>query len=437
MGDERATLLDPNKSRAFARCVSYSQDELHVFRTWLKWLCVDQSNHWTSFLSWLVFLGFTILVPALSHFVLACTDCDSLHSRPYDAVAQLSLSSVAALSFICLSGFVRKYGLRRFLFFDKLCDESETVRNDYTKQFNRSLKLLFVFVLPCFAAESAYKIWWYSSGGTRIPFLGNVIVSNTVACTLELFSWFYRTVVFFLVCILFRLICCLQILRLQDFAQVFQVDSDVEAVLREHLRIRRHLRIISHRYRSFILWALILITASQFASLLMTMRSSADVDIYHTGELAVCSVSLLAGLMIILRSATRITHKALAVTCLAAKWHVCATIDSFDAPEAETPVAPVVEEQFFTQSSEGSSDLDDVGDEEDELDNTNFVPSYAYSTISFQKRQALVTYFENNRAGITIFGFMLDRTSLHTIFGIELSLLLWLLGKTVGNLSSP
>ncbi|XP_011097838.1 uncharacterized protein LOC105176662 [Sesamum indicum] len=432
MADEKAALLNPGKNRAFARSVSHAQDELQGFRTWLKWLCVDQSNHWTAALSWFVFVGLAIIVPALSHFVLACADCDSLHNRPYDAVAQLSLSGVAALSFICLSGFVRKYGLRRFLFFDKLCDESETVRKGYTKQFNRSMKLLFIFVLPCFAAESAYKIWWYSSGGTRIPFLGNVIVSNTVACILELCSWFYRTVVFFLVCILFRLICYLQILRLQDFAQVFQVDSDVESVLREHLRIRRHLRIISHRYRSFILLALIFITASQFASLLMTTRSSADVNIYHTGELAVCSLSLLAGLLILLRSATRITHKAQAVTCLAAKWHVCATIDSFDTAETETPVARVSDEQIFTGSSDGSSDLDDVGDEEDELDNSKFLPAYAFSTISFQKRQALVTYFENNRAGITIYGFMLDRTSLHTIFGIELSLVLWLLGKTVG-----
>ncbi|KAI3456885.1 hypothetical protein Pfo_013548 [Paulownia fortunei] len=433
MGDEREILLNyPNKNRAFARCASHAQDELHSFRTWLKWLCVDQSNAWTACLSWLVFLAFAILVPVLSHFVLACGDCDSLHSRPYDTVAQLSLSGVATISFICLSTFVRKYGLRRFLFFDKLRDESETVRKGYTEQFNRSLKILFIFVLPCFAAESAYKIWWYSSGGTRIPFLGNVIVSNTVACMLELCSWFYRTVVFFLVCVLFRLLCYLQILRMQDFALVFQVDSDVESVLREHLRIRRHLKIISHRYRVFILWALIFITASQFASLLMTTRSNADVNIYHSGELAVCSVSLLAGLLILLRSAARITHKAQAVTCLAAKWHVCATIDSFHTTETETPVARVAEEQIFTASSDGSSDFDDVGDEEDELDNTKFVPSYAYSTISFQKRQALVTYFENNKAGITVFGFMLDRSSLHTIFGIELSLVLWLLGKTIG-----
>ncbi|CAN4097168.1 unnamed protein product [Withania somnifera] len=328
------------------------------------------------------------------------------HSCPYDAVVQLSLSCIAAFSFVCLSRFVKKYGLRRFLFLDKLCDESETVRA--TLNSSISLKILFIFVLPCFAVECAYKIWWYNSGGTRIPFLGNVVVSDTVACILELSSWLYRTVVFYLVCIHFQLICYLQILRLQDFAQVFHVDSDVESVLREHLRIRRHLRIISHRYRSYILWALMFITASQFASLLMTTRATADLRIHKSGELALCSDSLHAGLMILLRSATRITHKAQSVTCLAAKWHVCTTIDSFDSTE------------FSPVCSQGSSDADDVVDEEDELDNTKFIPAYAYSTISFQKRQEL---------GVICW---LKLSSFHTIVGLELSPVLWLPGKTIG-----
>lgn len=44
--------------------------------------------------------------------------------------------------------------------------------------------------------------------------------------------------------------------------------------------------------------------------------------------------------------------------------------------------------RLFPASTDGSSD-GDVGDEEDELDNTKLIPAYAYSTISFQKRQAL------------------------------------------------
>ncbi|GMH05767.1 hypothetical protein Nepgr_007607 [Nepenthes gracilis] len=433
MGDPSSPMepLISRRSKNFSRVQSHAHDELHSFRSCLRWMCVDQSNCWSACLSWSVFVLFAILVPSFSHFFLSCPSCDSRHRRPYDTVVQLSLSSIATLSFVSLSVFVRKYGLRRFLFFDKLVDESEAVRENYTAQLNRSLKLCFIFVLPCFVADAAYKIWWYSSGASQIPFLGNAIVSDTVACLMELFSWLYRTTIFFLICVLFRLICYLQILRLQDFAKVFQVDSDVGSVLVEHLRIRRQLRIISHRFRAFILWSLLLITMSQFASLLMTTESHANVNIFRAGELALCSVTLVTGLMIILRSATKITHKALAITCLAAKWHVCATIDSFSSAEAETPMhqnADAIFAEVINRESEG----EDPGDEEDELDNTKLIPAYAYSTISFQKRQALVNYFENNRAGITVYGFLLDRAWLQLIFGIEMSLVLWLLGKTVG-----
>lgn len=151
----------------------------------------------------------------------------------------------------------------------------------------RSLQILSWFVGPCFAAEATYKIWWYASGASQIPFLGNVYVSDAVACILELCSWLYRTMVIFLVCVLFRLICHLQILRLQDFSTFFHVDSNVEMVLSEHLRIRKHLRIISHRFRAFILLALALATGSQFACLLVTTKATHDLYIYKTGELAV------------------------------------------------------------------------------------------------------------------------------------------------------
>ncbi|XWS51822.1 hypothetical protein CRYUN_Cryun11dG0015400 [Craigia yunnanensis] len=433
MGDNREPLVDRTK---FTRSISHAQDELHSFRTYLRWMCVDQSNIWTACLSWFLFIFLGLVVPAVSHFFLACSTCDARHARPYDWVVQLSLSSVATMSFVCLTGFVKKYGLRRFLFFDKLYDESETVRKGYTGQLNRSLKIVSIFVLPCFIAETAYKVWWYASGASQIPFLGIVWLSDTVACIMELWSWLYRTTVFFLVCVLFRLICNLQVLRLQDFAQVFQVDYDVGSVLSEHLRIRRHLRIISHRYRAFILWCLILVTGSQFTSLLITTKANSELNIYKAGELAMCSITLLTGLCILLRSATKITHKAQSVTCLASKWHVCATLDSFDANDGETPRTPAIHggQAFPHVGTDGESDGEDAGDEEDDLDNNKLIPAYAYSTISYQKRQALVTYFENNRAGITIYGFTLDRSTLHTIFGIEFSLVLWLLGKTIGSL---
>ncbi|KAG8501041.1 hypothetical protein CXB51_003144 [Gossypium anomalum] len=132
-------------------------------------------------------------------------------------------------------------------------------------------------------------------------------------------------------------------------------------------------------------------------------------------------------LCILLRSATKITHKAQSVTSLASKWHVCATLHSFD--EGETLRTPAIRDQQVLPhvGANGVSEGDDPAEEEDELDNCKLIPAYAYSTISYHKRQALVTYFEKNQGGITVYGIALDRST-----GIEFSFVLWILGKTIG-----
>lgn len=153
------------------------------------------------------------------------------------------------------------------------------------------MRLLYVTVLLFFAVESAYKIWWYISGGIQIPHYCNIYLSDTIACTLEICSWLYRTAIFFLVCVLYQLICFLQILRLEDFARVFQKETEVGLILIEHLSIRRNLRTLSHRFRAFILLSLVMATASQLAALLMAIRTGSQVNIFKAGELAVIVIS--------------------------------------------------------------------------------------------------------------------------------------------------
>ncbi|KAK4802065.1 hypothetical protein SAY86_000268 [Trapa natans] len=406
--------------------------ELRAFEYCLRWMCVDQSTLWKAGLSWSVFFLLTVAVPLASLFGLRCySTCDDDHRRPYQAVVQASLSVFATISFICLSRWARKYGLRRFLFLDKISDATDHVRRGYAKQLQSSLMLWSFFILPCFLLETAYKLWWYITGGTTIPHFGNIYVSDTIACALELASWLYRASIYFLVCVLYRLICYLQILRIQDFAQAFLKETEVGSILEEHLRVRRYLRIISHRFRLFVLLSLILVTASLFVSLLLITRTGAHANILKAGDLSLCAISIATGLFICLRSAAKVTHKAQSLTGLAAKWHVCATINSFDEGDTESMrnhisssyVYPPVIEVWESDNEEGEGD--------DELENASINPVVAH-TISFQKRQALVTYLENNRAGITMFGFTLDRAWLHTIFAIELALLLWLLNKTIG-----
>ena len=47
-----------------------------------------------------------------------------------------------------------------------------------------------------------------------------------------------------------------------------------------------------------------------------------------------------------------------------------------------------------------------------------------------------VMYLQTNPGGITIFGWTVDRALLNTIFFIELSLVTWVLGKTIVFTSS-
>lgn len=93
----------------------------------------------------------------------------------------------------------------------------------------------------------------------------------------------------------------------------------------------------------------------------------------------------MTGIFICLRSATKITHRAQSITSLAARWHVCATINSYDDLDGETPTARITASQVLPVSDDWESDEEVDGDD---LDNTMINPIYA-QTISYQKRQAL------------------------------------------------
>ncbi|XP_006656279.1 uncharacterized protein LOC102707685 [Oryza brachyantha] len=409
------------------RCVSREDDELQWFRSCLRWVCMDHSGPGGAALSWLLFLLLAVAVPAAAHLLLTFR----ASRRPFSAVVQVSLSAASAAGFLCLSSCFRRIGLRRLLYLDKLRGKSDRVRLNYTARLSFSFRLLASLVAPCFAAEAAYKVWWYATSGDRVPFFGNDVLSNVLACSVEMASWMYRSAIYLLTCVLFRLICHLQGLRLEDFAGTLLVEVEegragVERVLREHLDIRKQLKVISHRFRKFIVASLLIATASQFASLLLTTRHDSVDDFLNTSELALCSVVLMSGLIIILSSAAKITHQAQALTGQTTKWHACCTIE----PVEEEAELGSNQSSMVEADPVSDSECEETGDE-DLLENTKILLPQA-TVISFQKRQALVTYLENNRAGITVFGFTLDRSYLHTIFMLEWTLFLWLLGKTIG-----
>nr|CAB3450111.1 unnamed protein product [Digitaria exilis] len=436
----------PAASR-FARCSSHAHDELRSFRACLSWLCVDHSSspRLAAAGSWAVFLLLAVAAPCAAPLLLLLAgdgdDPDALPPRPYEGQVQVSLTLAAALAYVCLRALLgRAGGLRRLLYLDSLRRDSDDVQAGYAAQLARSFRVLACFVLPCALAEAAYKAyWWYSAAASPASRQWSPWWA-AAACALEVASWVYRVALFFMVCVLFRVICYLQILRMVGFAREFGRFADVATVLQHHRRIKEQLRKISHRYRKFIVCSLVLVSASQFAALLATTRPHAVVDLATAGELALCSISLVAGLLVCLHSAAKITHKTQAMTSVAAAWHADATVHAFDNdlenPDPDLPptagyLAPANAYRVAAGEESGTDDDDDSRSETSSLDDPKYVPFQA-NNICFQKRQALVTYLENNRAGITVYGFVVDRAWLHALFMIEFSLVMWLLGKTVG-----
>lgn len=133
--------------------------EFKSFGVCLKWVFVDQSSIWRTGLSWSVFFVLAIGVPLVSHFLLACSDCDANHSRPYHVVSQLSLSLFSVLAFVSLSIWTHRYGLRKFLFLDRLYESSEKVRHGYKQHFQVNPNLTRMYRRSSRLSQSEEPCW--------------------------------------------------------------------------------------------------------------------------------------------------------------------------------------------------------------------------------------------------------------------------------------
>lgn len=121
-----------------------------------------------------------------------------------------------------------------------------------------------------------------------VPFITSEIAAKIIVGVLVLWSWVYRTGLFLLVCILFRLTCELQILRFEGFRKLLEGrTSDISLIFQEHARIRTQLSATSHRYRCFIIGCLVTITVSQFGALLLVLESKETKTFFNSGDLIV------------------------------------------------------------------------------------------------------------------------------------------------------
>jgi hypothetical protein len=141
--------------------------------------------------------------------------------------------------------------------------------------------------LPTFVVEVLHRGWWYAYVTVSIPSVAEIPKINMVLCTAAALSWFYRTSVFLFMCVLFRLMCSLQVLRLEGYNKLLEVTSEVSIILKEHMKIRSQLTTISHRFRFFMVLALFSIVFSQLTSLFQILLFAKTINFFRAGDLAV------------------------------------------------------------------------------------------------------------------------------------------------------
>ncbi|KAF5456558.1 hypothetical protein F2P56_026028 [Juglans regia] len=430
---------EPNDSNAvplllqpsYARSKSLIFDELRNFRISLRWCALDHSSCIGKSVSYFTFIFFTILVP----FVMACFSvrvpaaASTDDPISFNKLVQLPESGLAAIAFFTLSGFFHRYGLRQLLLLEGLQEDSLYVQRGYKRELDKAFRYLAIILLPSFFVELVHKIIFFSTVRISFPYVSASVALNCIVLVLVLVSWVYRTGLFLLVCVLFRLTCELQILRFEGFQKMFEgCESDCGVIFKEHARIRKQLLVTSHRYRLFIIACMVTITVSQFVALLLVLASKSEKTFFNSGDLVVCSAAQLSGFLLCLLGAARITHRAQGIVSVATRWHMVVTCASTGSNQGKG-------RQTISDQAEDCVRVSkcDHSDSESSEIFVSISPALVHedpASLS-QTRQALVTYLQHNNGGITLFGFALDRGLLHTLFAFEFSLMLWILSKVV------
>nr|GMD23230.1 uncharacterized protein LOC109172028 isoform X3 [Ipomoea batatas] len=382
----------------------------------LEWflgaLGFNQSSVLRIVVSWGLFLVLGLAIPVVILELSDCRGCQKGQIKSFEIDIVVSQACLAAVSLLCASHNLRKYGIRKFLFVDRYSGHVERFSEEYIKKISDSIRLLVLWVLPCLGLKTAREI-------IRVLYVHQESLWHSTAILLAfILSWTYAAAIFLSVCVLFHLVCNLQIIHFDDYANLLERESDVLLLIKEHMRLQYNLSKISHRFRIFLLLEFTIVTGSQFVTLFQTTAYHGIITCVNGGDFAVSSIVQVVGVILCLNAASKISHRAQGIGSLASRWHALATCSSGNLEATNAPSS------FYRMSSE--SDLESV---DFMMMPTN--TQLASSMTSYQKRQSLVMYLQSNRGGITIYGWTVDRGLINTIFFIELSLILFVLGKTI------
>ncbi|KAI6686670.1 hypothetical protein NL676_032583 [Syzygium grande] len=397
---------------------------LHKLEMFLSFLGFNQSTVLGTVLSWTAFVVIGVALPVIVLELSDCSDCDEYQIKKFELDIVASQACLAAVSLLCLSHNLRKYGIRKFLFVDRYSGRMSRFRDEYIKQIKGSLRLLILWSLPCFVLKTVREVvrlvyihresWWLS-----VYILFSLVI-----------SWTYVSAISLSASTMFHLVCNLQVIHFDDYGKLLERETDVLVFIEEHIRLRYYLSKISHRFRIFLLLEFLVVTASQFVTLFQITGYSGLVTVINGGDFAVSTIVQVVGISLCLHAATRISHRAQGIASIASKWHALMTCGFTGAASLQGSDSVGSTEHMNAFST---IHIDYSESDLESLEYVGMPTSTQLATFmsTYHKRQALVMYLQTNPGGITLYGWTVDRALIITIFFIELSLVTFVLGQTV------
>lgn len=404
---------------------SHLDRDLQQLDSYLLLLGFNQSSVLRFGISWVTFLMIGVVLPVTVLLTTTnCFRCDLYQVKAFELVVVSSHACLAAAALLCLSHNLRKYGIRKFLFVDQYNGHVQRFSRDYVQKISETKRALILWVLPCLILKIAREVirmmymhhesWWQSCG---------ILIALTL-------PWMYVTVIFLSSCLVFHLVCNLQIIHFDDYGNLLERETDVLVFIEEHARLRHDLSKISHRFRIYLLLVFIVVTSSQFATLFQITEFRNKVTFINGGDFAVSSIAQVVGVILCLNAAAKISHRAQGVAALASRWHALASCGPDDTSQMR-----------FSNRMEAANGLLRSVSSESDMEAMNYIPFPTNAQLtsylsSYHRRQAFLMYLQNNPGGITLYGWTVDRSLINTIFFIELSLVLFVLGRTTVFITS-
>ncbi|XP_023537313.1 uncharacterized protein LOC111798422 [Cucurbita pepo subsp. pepo] len=423
-------LLDSKQNQSSQATRRGDEEEEHLDRTLelldtlLGLLGFHQSSVLSCALSWSGFVLVGVVLPVVVLELADCAACEMFQIKDFEVNTVVSQACLAAVSLLCLSHNLRKYGIKRFLTVDRQISSSARYRKDYVKKIQGSIRLLVFWALPCFILKATQEVIriLYAEGVSSWGLSVGILLAMTI-------SWTYLSLVSLSAAIVFHLMCNLQVIHFDEYAKLLQTESEVLFLIEEHIFLRYHLSKISHRFRIFLLLQFLVVTASQFMTLFQTTRYSAMITLINGGGFAVAAIVQVVGVILCLHGATKISHRAQGIASVASRWHALVTCGPGDVSQPRYPNgnADATSRLSTMASTYSESDLESL-DIVITMPTTTQLASYM---SSYHKREAFVMYLHMNPGGITIFGWTVNRALLNTLFFIELTLITFVLGQTL------